>query len=202
MTDSPFYQINKSISSYVAFNETELAIFNALLKQKTVVKKHFMLRAGEVCNFEGFVVSGCLRKYYIDENGQEVIIQFAIENSWISDIASFSNQSPSGLFIESLEQCELLVLSHAAKEELLQRVPLFERFYRILVERNIAVLQNRIHYSIAKTAQEKYVDFLANYPSLPQRVPQHYIASYLGMSAEFLSKIRTKMSKNQEKSRG
>ncbi len=191
----PYSEINQNVCSYINFSQDELAIFNGLLKPKTVAKKHFLLRAGEVCNFEGFVVSGCLRKYYIDENGQEVIIQFAVENSWISDIASFSNQSPSGLFIETLENCELLVLSHQNKEELLLKAPRFERFYRILVERNIAVLQNRIHYSISKTAMEKYLDFLANYPSLPQRVAQHYIASYLGMSAEFLSKVRTKLSK-------
>jgi len=191
----PYSEINQNVCRYVNFSQDELAIFNDLLKPKTLAKKHFLLRAGEVCNFEGFVVSGCLRKYYIDENGQEVIIQFAVENSWISDIASFSNQSPSGLFIETLENCELLVLSHQNKEELLLKVPSFERFYRILVERNIAVLQNRIHYSISKTAMEKYLDFLANYPSLPQRVAQHYIASYLGMSAEFLSKVRTKLSK-------
>jgi len=190
-----YSEINQNVCRYINFSEDELAIFNGLLKPKTVAKKHFLLRAGEVCNFEGFVVTGCLRKYYIDENGQEVIIQFAIENSWVSDIASFSNQSPSGLFIETLENCELLVLSHQSKEELLLKAPRFERFYRILVERNIAVLQNRIHYSISKTAMEKYLDFLANYPSLPQRVAQHYIASYLGMSAEFLSKIRTKLSK-------
>ncbi len=190
-----YSEINQNVCRYINFSEDELAIFNGLLKPKTVAKKHFLLRAGEVCNFEGFVVTGCLRKYYIDENGQEVIIQFAIENSWISDIASFSNQSPSGLFIETLENCELLVLSHQSKEELLLKAPRFERFYRILVERNIAVLQNRIHYSISKTAMEKYLDFLANYPSLPQRVAQHYIASYLGMSAEFLSKVRTKLSK-------
>jgi len=190
-----YAEININASKYVPFTEDELAIFNALLKQKTIPKKHFLLRAGEVCNFEAFVVKGCLRKYYLDENGQEVIIQFAVENYWISDIASFAEQQPSGLFVETLEESTILYLNPSTKEELLHRVPKFERFYRKLVERNISVMQNRLHYSISKTAQEKYIDFLANYPTIPQRVAQHYIASYLGMSAEFLSKVRTKMAK-------
>jgi CRP-like cAMP-binding protein len=156
-----------------------------------------MLRAGEICHFEAFVNKGCLRKYYINEQGQEVIIQFAIENNWISDIPSFSTQQPGNIFIETLEDCELLYLSPQSKEELLNAVPRFERFYRILVERYLNVLQNRLYFSISKTASEKYLDFLAHYPSIPQRVPQHYIASYLGMSAEFLSKTRTRMAKGK-----
>ncbi|TCC88518.1 Crp/Fnr family transcriptional regulator [Pedobacter frigiditerrae] len=190
-----FEQINTSVSNYIAFNPEELQIFNQLLKHRTIPKKHFLLRADEVCNFEGFVVKGCLRKYYIDENGQEVIIQFAVENNWISDIASFSNQQPGKLFIETLEESSILYLNPQSKEELLSRVPKFERFYRKLVERNVSLLHNRLHFSISKTAEEKYLDFLENYPSIPQRVAQHHIASYLGMSAEFLSKVRKKLAK-------
>ena len=192
-----YSQINDSVLSKITFTEEELQVFNQLLKFKTVPKKTCMLRAGEICHFEAFVNKGCLRKYYIDEQGQEVIIQFAIENNWISDIPSFSTQQPGNIFIETLEDCELLYLSPQSKEELLKAVPRFERFYRILVERYLNVLQNRLYFSISKTAHEKYVDFLAHYPSIPQRVPQHYIASYLGMSAEFLSKVRTRMSKEK-----
>lgn len=190
-----YAEINKNVNQYVKFNEEELAIFNSLLKEKTVPKKHFLLRAGEVCNFEAFIVKGCMRKYYIDENGQEVIIQFGVENYWMSDIASFAEQVPAMLFIETLEDSTILYLTPKSKEELLTHIPKFERFYRKLVERNISVLQNRLHFSISKTAQEKYIDFLTHYPTLSQRVAQHYIASYLGMSAEFLSKVRTKMAK-------
>jgi CRP-like cAMP-binding protein len=192
-----YSQINNSVLSKISFNEEELQVFNQLLKFKTVPKKTYMLRAGEICHFEAFVNKGCLRKYYINEQGQEVIIQFAIENNWISDIPSFSTQQPGNIFIETLEDCELLYLSPQSKEELLNAVPRFERFYRILVERYLNVLQNRLYFSISKTASEKYLDFLAHYPSIPQRVPQHYIASYLGMSAEFLSKTRTRMAKGK-----
>jgi len=190
-------QINKSVLNTLSFSENELIIFNELLKLRNVTKKTYMLRAGEVCHFEAFVNKGCLRKYYIDEDGQEVIIQFAIENSWISDIPSFSSRLPGNIFIEALEDCELLYLTYENKEELLLKVPKFERFYRILVEKYLNVLQNRLHFSISKTAHEKYLDFLRHYPTIPQRVPQHYIASYLGMSAEFLSKVRKRMAKEK-----
>jgi CRP-like cAMP-binding protein len=179
----------------VAFSTEELQIFNGLLKHKTFPKKTYLLRAGEICNFEGFIVKGSLRKYYIDDNGNEVIIQFGIENGWISDIASFSDQKPGNLFIESLEDTELLLLDPKSKESLLSQVPKFERFYRKLVEKNVSTMQNRLYFSIAKTAEQKYLDFLEHYPSIPQRVPQHYIASYLGMTPEFLSKVRARLLK-------
>ena len=190
-----FLEINNNVCRYVSFTDEELEVFNFLLKHKAFPKKACLLRAGEVCNFEGFIVKGALRKYYIDDNGSEVIIQFGVENGWISDIASFSDQKPGNLFIETLEDTELLILDPKSKESLLKQVPKFERFYRKLVERNISTMQNRLYFSIAKTAEQKYLDFLEHYPSIPQRVPQHYIASYLGMTPEFLSKVRARLLK-------
>jgi len=190
-----FQEINNNVCRYVAFSTEELQIFNNLLKHKMFPKKACLLRAGEVCNFEGFIVKGSLRKYYIDDNGNEVIIQFGIENGWISDIASFSDRKPGNLFIECLEDTELLLLDPNSKESLLSQVPKFERFYRKLVEKNVSTMQNRLYFSIAKTAEQKYLDFLEHYPSIPQRVPQHYIASYLGMTPEFLSKVRARLLK-------
>lgn len=191
-----YAQIDSSISRYVTFSKEELDTFNSLLEYRTVPKKTIMLHEGEMCNFEAFVIKGCVRKYYIDPNGFEVILQFAIENAWVSDI-SFSNYEtkPSRIFIETMEDCEFLVFNPETKEELLQRVPRFERAFRILFERHLSVTQNRLFNTISKTAMDKYLEFLELYPTLPQRVAQHYIASYLGISAEFLSKVRTKLAK-------
>lgn len=191
-----YAQINSSISRYVAFSQEELDIFNSLLEYRKVPKKTIMLHEGEDCNFEAFVVKGCVRKYYIDPNGFEVILQFAIENAWVSDI-SFSHYEPkpSRIFIETMEDCEFLIFSPQTKEELLERAPKFERAFRILFERHLSVTQNRLFNTISKTAMDKYLEFLELYPTLPQRVAQHYIASYLGISAEFLSKVRTKIAK-------
>jgi CRP-like cAMP-binding protein len=191
-----FDQINSAISRYVSFTPEELDIFNSLLEYKKVPRKSIMLRAGEKCDFEAFVVSGCIRKYYIDANGFEVILQFAIEDAWVSDVSfSIYEEKPSQLYIETLEDCEFLMFTPEDKEMLFAKAPKFERAFRILLMRNMAVTQNRLFNTIAKTATEKYLEFIAQYPTIPQRVAQHHIASYLGISAEFLSKIRTRLAK-------
>ena len=191
-----YSQINKNISRYVTFDADELEIFDSLLQYKAVPKKTIMLQVDEMCSFEAFVIKGCVRKYYIDANGFEVILQFAIENAWISDI-SFSNyeDKPSRVYIETLEDCKFFMFSPETKEELFSKAPKFERAFRILVQRSLAVTQDRLFNTISKTATEKYLEFLEHYPTLSQRVAQHYIASYLGISAEFLSKVRTKIAK-------
>lgn len=191
-----FVQINESISRYVSFSKEELDVFNSLLEYRQVPKKTVMLHEGEMCNFEAFVVKGCVRKYYIDENGFEVILQFAIEDAWVSDISfSIYEDKPSRIFIETLEDSEFLTFTPESKEELFARAPRFERAFRILLQRHLTVTQNRLYSTISKTAMDKYLDFLEHYPTLPQRVAQHYIASYLGISAEFLSKTRAKLAK-------
>ncbi|MFY0482943.1 Crp/Fnr family transcriptional regulator [Flavobacterium sp. PLA-1-15] len=191
-----YTQINNSISRYVSFSEEELNLFNSLLEYKKVPKKTIMLHEGEMCNFEAFVIKGCIRKYFIDANGFEVILQFGIENAWVSDISfSIYEDKPSQVFIETLEDCEFFMFSPETKETLFEKAPRFERAFRILMQRNLSVTQHRLFNTISKTAMEKYVEFLELYPTIPQRVAQHYIASYLGISAEFLSKVRAKMAK-------
>ncbi|MEO5996104.1 MAG: Crp/Fnr family transcriptional regulator [Chitinophagaceae bacterium] len=190
-----FDRINSYVYNCTILTQEEISFFNSLLECKTIPKKTILLHEGEVCNFEAFINKGCIRSYYLDENGFEVTLQFAIEDWWVSDIASFHEHRPSDMFIETLEDCELLMLSPQTKENLLEKVPKLERVFRLLVQRNLSVLQSRLFKTIATSAQEKYVDFITRYPTIPQRVAQHYIASYLGISPEFLSKIRTRMSK-------
>lgn len=189
-----FKNINQNVSRYVDFTAAELSIFNELTQFRQVGKKTTLLRAGEKCDFEAYVLKGCLRKYYIDPDGNELIIQFGVEDSWIGDISfSIYDPKPSRVFIETIEDSELLVISPDKKEELYRRVPKFERVFRILMQRNLAVTQDRLFATVSKSATEKYLEFLENYPGLPQRVPQHYIASYLGISPEFLSKVRKRL---------
>ncbi len=190
-----FKQINNHVTKCTNLSTDELAYFNSILEFKSVPKKTMLLHEGDVCNFEAFINKGCIRTYYIDQNGFEVILQFAIESWWVSDIASFHDRSPSNMFIETLEDCELLILSPQTKERLLLEVPKMERVFRLMVQRNLSALQSRLFKTITSTAQEKYLDFIEHYPTIPQRVPQHYIASYLGISPEFLSKVRTKLAK-------
>lgn len=190
-----FERINDYVNRCVTLSVEELDYFNSVLEYKTVIKKTVLLHEGGVCNFEAFINKGCIRTYYIDEKGVEVTLQFAIEDWWVSDIASFHDHKPSNMFIETLEDCELLTLSLPAKENLLARIPKLERMFRIMVQRNLSVLQNRLFKTIVTSAEDKYLDFISRYPTIPQRVAQHYIASYLGISPEFLSKTRTRLAK-------
>lgn len=188
--------ILNNVSKCIVLTEQEQGLFFNLLEEKQYPKKTMLLQEGEICQFEAYVEQGCVRTFYIDEKGFEVTLQFGIEDWWVSDIASFSDQKPSFLYIETLEDVKLLTLSPQNKELLLAEIPKFERVFRLLLQRNLSATQHRLVNTLAMSAQEKYLEFLRKYPTIPQRVPQHYIASYLGISAEFLSKIRTRLAKS------
>jgi len=190
-----FDEINNHILKCGSLTREELDYFDDLLEYKKIPKKTVLLHEGEICNFEAYIIKGCIRTYYIDEKGMEVTLQFAIEDWWVSDIASFHDHTPSSMFIETLEDCELLTLNPQTKEAVLAKLPKLERVFRLMVQRNLSVLQSRLFKTIATTAKDKYLDFINRYPTIPQRVAQHYIASYLGISPEFLSKIRTRLAK-------
>ena len=144
-----FEKINQHVSFCAAFSTADLEIFNTLLQPKTVARKTMLLKEGEICNFEAYLNKGCVRSYYIDEKGAEITMQFAVEDWWVSDIASFHDHKPSHLFIEALEDCEMLTLNPGTKELLLQQVPAFERFFRILVQRHVAAVERRLYQTIA-----------------------------------------------------
>ncbi len=154
-----------------------------------------MLQEGDICDFEAFVLKGCIRSYYLDKDGVETILLFAVEDWWVSDLTSFSEQKPSNLFIETLEDCELLSIDYKNKSRLFEKIPAFERMFRIMVQRALGVLQQRFYASVSQTAEERYLQFMEKYPLVAQRVPQHQIARYIGVSPEFLSKVRSTMYK-------
>ena len=186
-----FDAIDRFIAKYVSLNDEELAFFHSLLRTRKVKKKNFLLQEGEVCDFEAFIIKGCIRSYYLDKEGVETILLFAVEDWWVSDITSFADRKPSNIFIETIEDSELLTIDFAGKTRLLERLPAFERMYRLLVQRSLGVLQQRFYSTISETAEERYLQFLEKYPLVAQRVPQHQIARYIGVSPEFLSKVRS-----------
>ena len=188
-----YINILNNVGRSMKFTEKEEEIFISLLKKETIPAKTKLLREGEICNFEGYVQKGCIRIYYVNEDGFEVTISFAIEDWWVSDIASFHEQTPSDLYIETLEDTELYLLTPITKEQLVQAVPKFERVFRILVQRNLTSVQNRLINTISKKASDRYLEFISLYPTIPQRVAQYYIASYLGVTAEFVSTIRKRL---------
>lgn len=190
-----FESLDAHIAKHVMLTGKETDYFHSLMKPKKIRRRKYLLRAGEVCNFEAYVVKGCLRVYFLDRNGKEVDIFFAIEDWWVSDLASFTQQQPGELYIQAVEDSELLVISYRDKEKLYTKIPKFERFFRILTQRSYDNTIRRLVHTISRSAEERYREFLQKYPQIPQRVPQHLIAAYLGISPEFLSKIRARQAK-------
>jgi CRP-like cAMP-binding protein len=151
-----------------------------------------LLQQGEVSRSETFVTEGCLRAYYVNDKGEEHIAQFAVEDWWIGDLYSFLTNTPSTLHIEALEACELLQIDRPGLEDLYLKVPKLERFFRIIIQNAFIASQNRVLSSMSKTADERYQDFIRKYPNIEQRVSQYQVAAYLGVTPEFLSRIRKK----------
>lgn len=184
----------KSISKFTTLTEGEQLLFTSMLDFRSIPKKTTLLREGEICQFEGYIQKGCVRVFYMNENGCEVTLCFAVEDWWVCDIDSFYERKPSIFFIETLEDTEMYVFTPTTKEKLLSTMPKFERVFRLLVQRNLSAVQKRLVTTISKTATERYLEFIKMYPSLPLRVPQYYIASYLGVSPAFISRIRKSLS--------
>lgn len=181
-----------NIRQRIELSEEEAAYFCSLMQRRTLRKRQYLLQEGDVCRYEFFVNSGCLRAYTIDDKGTEHVLQFAVEDWWIGDMHSFITQTPARLAIDALEDSEVFYLDKAAWDGLFQRVPRFERFFRILLQRAFITLQERVVSGMSDTAEERYRRFRDRYPQLEQRVPQRQIASYLGITPESLSRIRRK----------
>ncbi|SHN60758.1 cAMP-binding domain of CRP or a regulatory subunit of cAMP-dependent protein kinases [Flavobacterium fryxellicola] len=161
---------------------------------KKLRKKQTLLLEGDICIYNAFIEKGILRSFYIDEKGNEHLVQFAIEGWWITDLSSFLTNSHSIYTIEALEDSELLLLTTAAREALMDQIPMFERYQRLLLQNAYIANQARINSALTETAEEKYINLGNAYPGIVKRVPQHMIASYLGLTPETLSRVRKQIS--------
>jgi CRP-like cAMP-binding protein len=170
--------------------------FTSLLKKKKLRKKNFFLEAGEICTETAFVVSGCLRSYSVDKDGNEHTLIFAPAGWWASDLYSILSGQPSTLNIEALEDSEVLIISATSQEDLLTKVPSFERFFRILTGNALVAHQQRILDDHSLNARERYLKFCSRYPSLVNRLPAKLIASYIGVTPEFLSKMKAEIARS------
>ena len=186
--------LKQNITKHTSLSDKELTDFCSLFQSKTIKKKSFLLREGEICKFEGIVKKGLFRVYHIDNNGFEQVLYFAMENWWITDIDSFTNEKPSHLYIEALEDCEVLLISKQDKEFAYTNISKIEKLFRIMTQKTHIALQRRMIDNLSKTADQRYADFIEKYPQLYQRLTNLQIAAYLGISHEFLSKIRKKIS--------
>jgi len=188
--------LQQNISSHITISNDERNRFCNLFVHKLLKKKSFLLQEGETCKFEGFVIKGLFRVYHLDQNGFENILYFAMENWWITDIDSFTNEKPSKLYIEALEDSEVLLISKKDKEFAYTNLPQIEKLFRIMTQKTHVALQRRMIDNLSKNADQRYMDFIEKYPQLLQRLTNLQIAAYLGISHEFLSKIRKKIVSN------
>lgn len=193
--DSKFNVILRNVSRHITLTSDEERIFRSLLGYRRIRRRQYLLQEGDICRHENYVLSGCLRAYYIDRDGFEHITQFAVEDWWISDLGSLLSQAPATLTIDALEDSELLQFDRPSLEELYRKIPKFERFFRILLQNAFVAQQRRILDTISRTAEERYREFASRYPTFLRRIPQKHIAAYLGITPEFLSRIRRKESR-------
>jgi CRP-like cAMP-binding protein len=186
-------RILQYLSRYIKLDKKEQHFFTGLLDCQEVKKGTPLLKPGEICRQQYFVVEGCLRTYTVDEQGQEHIIQFSQSDWWTSDLYSGLTQTPAEHGIDAVVPSNIIMLPFEKMEWLYAEVPKFERFFRILYQNAIVSHFRRTRESMELTAEERYIRFTERYPDLQQLVPQKHIASYLNMTPEFLSKIRHKL---------
>ena len=188
-----FDLLRKHILKRIDLTDEEFERCTTFFIPKKLRRHQFLLQEGEVCKSIVFVVKGCLRCYSVDDKGEEHIVQFAIEDWWISEPYSALTGEPSEYNIDALEDSELLILERSAEERLLLEIPKFERLFRILLENRFVATQRRINATLSTSAEERYLSFLKLYPAIAQRVPQSQIASYLGITPQSLSRIRKEL---------
>jgi CRP/FNR family transcriptional regulator len=178
------------LKKHILLTETEEALLLSKIAVKPVKKKELLLKAGDICHHQNFILKGCCRNYIINERGTEQTLQFGIEAWWITDYMSFSTQKPSHFYIQAIENSEIASISKTNLDQLYREIPQLERYFRIVLQKSFAASQMRIMFLFTMSAEERYHHFNNLQPDFVQRVPQYMLASYLDFSAEFLSKIR------------
>ncbi len=183
-------------NSYLRLSEEEITVLYEVFDLKKVKRRQFILQEGDVSKLNTFVVEGCFRMYFVDENGKEHNLQFAVENWWIGDIGSFHSEEPSKLYIEAMENSVILQIKKEDQLKLFVEYPKFNRIFRVFTENALVAYQRRVLQNISSTAEERYLDFVKRYPYFFNRISNVQIASFLGVTPEFLSTIRKKIAKS------
>jgi CRP-like cAMP-binding protein len=182
--------ILENVRRSIPLDPDQERFFLSLLSERVYTKKSQILSPGDICREQNYVVKGCLKVYYLNEEGEEHIVKFAIEDWWAFDIESFYQLTPAFYGIGCLEETTVLQLNKENHDLVLKRIPAFEKFYRLMLQNSFIALQHRMTQSLALTAQQKYERFQQKYPGLENRISQKSVAAYLGITPVFLSVIR------------
>lgn len=186
-----FDYINKYSPGGITAGDFE--IFISYFTPKKIRKRQYFLQEGDVCKYFGFIVSGAMRQYYIDDKGAEHIVQLAVENWWVGDRESWTLFTPSIYNIDAWEDTDLLIITRANALELLKKFPAFAETTRVMDDKNNIANQKRITSTISSASEKRYTDFAECYPELLARFPQHLIASYLGITKDTLSRVKRQL---------
>ena len=187
--------IIQNIEKIISLTDEEKELILSKIELNNYKAKTVLLQAGEIAKYSYFVKSGILRSFNINDNIVEHVLQFACEDWWIGDMYSYISEKPGNLFIEVLEDAEVVSISKQNHQELYHKIPKLERFFRILTENSLVAHQERLMDNLSLSAEERFEKFCSKYPTLIQKVPQKQIASYIGVTPEFFSKMKAKMLK-------
>ncbi|UKN00224.1 Crp/Fnr family transcriptional regulator [Paracrocinitomix mangrovi] len=191
-----FNKFKQYLTEKEHFSNEELELIQSVASTKNLRKHQYLLQEGEVCKYNIFVVKGLLKAYHVDDKGVEHIVQFAPENHWTGDRESLQSGQPSKLNIDAIENSEVIMFTNSDLKMLRDNIPSFNKMSEKITNMNVLTLEGRIYANITLSTEEKYYNFIEQHPSLIQRIPQHMIASYLGVSPETLSRIRSNSAKN------
>ncbi|WP_017257707.1 Crp/Fnr family transcriptional regulator [Pedobacter arcticus] len=184
----------KHINKFTTISQPEIETLKSATKTISIKKKDLLLKEGEICRANYFVEKGCLRLYFINEKGSEQIIQFALENWWLTDYMSFNNSSPAQFYIQAVEDCTIIAIARNEQDKLLTEIPTLEKYFRKVLQIAYAASQNRLKFLYGYSKEESYLHFTNSFPAFVQRIPQYMLASYLGFTPEYLSELRKKLS--------
>lgn len=187
-----YSNILATVARHISLSSEEQDYFIKILDEKLVFKKEFLLNQGQGCSNIFYVNSGILRAYHLNKEGKESTVMFAIADWWVTDMSCFLNELPALLSIQAVEDCQLLRLSKHRLEELYEAVPKFEKYFRVIMQNAYVREQSRNIENLSLPAKDRYENFVSKYPQVANNVTQKQIASYLGVTPEFLSSIRAK----------
>ena len=190
-------QYFQSFKNKIPLTGEEREVIQEYLTVKKIRKRQYLLQEGDICKYVAFVEKGALRLYKFNEDGTEHIVRFALEGQFMTDLYSFLTNEPSIYDIDAIEDSELVLISKSASDELRKRSAKYQEYIFLTTSEAYIDLERRLTYSISLTLEERYKDLTTHYPDIIQRLPQHMVASYMGLTPETLSRVRKRISTNK-----
>jgi CRP/FNR family transcriptional regulator len=180
------------LKKYISLDDEEVELLLSSVKPLIVNKKDFLIKEGQICKANYFVEQGLLRMFFINDKGIEQTTQFALENWWLADYMSLTKQNGSHFYIQAVEASTIIAIEHHKQDQLLKQLPQLERYFRLMMQRAYAAAQMRVKYFHIYSKEENYRFFVRSFPNFVQRIPQYMLASYLGLTPEYVSELRKK----------